>query len=110
MAGLAPGVDGVTSSFAENAAALTTCDNAASDMAGTMQNNLNGQLTRLKSNVSEAGISIGNVLIPMVSKLADTVDHAVTWFNSLDESQQKQLSPLQAWPLPLARPLWCLAH
>lgn len=61
----------------------------ASRQAETMLENLNGQLTLLKSALEGAAITIGETLTPMISQLVEWVQQAVDWFNSLDEGQQQ---------------------
>lgn len=46
-----------------NAEALQNCDGTASDMAATMQDNLLGRLTQLKSKLEDIGITVGNALL-----------------------------------------------
>lgn len=58
----------------------------AKKMADAMQDNLNGQLTILKSGLEEAAISIGDALMPQIRNLTKGVQDGVTWFNSLDDS------------------------
>ena len=64
--------------------AITNCDGAANAMAEKMQDNLNGQLEKLKSGLSELAIQIGDGLMPLIRGLAEAVTGLVTWLNSLD--------------------------
>lgn len=52
-------------------------------MASTMQDNLNGQLTILKSQLEEAAISIGEALMPSVRDIVSKFQEWVDKFNSL---------------------------
>lgn len=61
----------------------------ASQQAETMLDNLNGQLTLLKSALEGAAISIGETLAPMVSQLVGYVQQAVDWFNAMDDGQKR---------------------
>lgn len=56
---------------------------AAVNMADTMQNNLNGQITILKSALSEAAISIGQALMPLMKQLTGVIQSLVEKFNNL---------------------------
>ena len=47
--------------------AIENCDGASESMAETMQDNLNGQLTILKSQLEELAISFGDILMPTIS-------------------------------------------
>lgn len=91
MSGLAAIVGASAEDWNKLSTAIDGSEGAANDMYATMQDNLNGQLTILKSNLSEAAISIGNALIPMISSLADKIDGAVTWFNKLNSSQKQTI-------------------
>ena len=64
---------------------------AADQMAETQLNNLQGQLTILKSSIEGAGISFGEILLPTISKLATAFQNLMNWLNGLDESQKKTL-------------------
>ena len=56
-----------------------------------MQDNLNGQLTILKSQLSEAAISIGDALIPKIREATSVVQAATDWFNNLS-AEEKQVA------------------
>ena len=63
----------------------------ASEQADVMLDNLNGQLTLLKSAVEGAAISIGETLTPMISKLVKWIQNMVDWFNGLDDGQKNMI-------------------
>lgn len=71
--------------------AIDKAGGAADQMAETQLNNLQGQLTILKSSIEGAGISFGEILLPTISKLATAFQNLMNWLNGLDESQQKTL-------------------
>ena len=75
--------------FNELSGYLGDCDGAAATMADTMNNNLNGQITQLKSAVSEAAISIGQTLMPMIKDVVAKVQEWTDKFNGLDDKQKK---------------------
>ena len=64
--------------IAKLSSAIDNCDGSAEKMAMTMQDNLAGQLTILKSQLQELAISFGDILMPairsIVSKLQGFVD------------------------------------
>lgn len=78
-------------SFEDYAAALGVCDGAAADMAATMQDNLQGQLTQLKSKLEGVAITIGNILMPYVKDCVQYISDMVDRFASLDENTQKTI-------------------
>ena len=66
--------------------AIENCDGASESMAETMQDNLNGQLTILKSQLEELAISFGDILMPTIRKIVSAVQQFVDKLNSMDES------------------------
>lgn len=71
--------------------ALYDVDGTAEDMANTMLNNLNGQITILKSTIETLLIQIGDLLMPTISKIVEKIRQLVVYFTSLDEEQKKQI-------------------
>ena len=70
---------------------LYNCDGAANDMAKTMQDNLKGKITQLKSALEGAGIAIGEKLIPALTDIVKGITNTVSSFNKLDEGTQKSI-------------------
>ena len=62
---------------------------AAQQMADTQLNNLQGQLTILKSALEGLAISIGELLMPYIKQIVGWIQSFVDWLNSLDEGTQK---------------------
>lgn len=62
---------------------------AAQQMADTQLDNLNGQITILKSAVEGAAISIGEVLAPIIKDVVAKIQEWTDKFNSLDDKQKK---------------------
>lgn len=71
--------------------AITNSEGAAEGMAEVMQDNLNGQLTILKSQLQEAAISIGDSLVPAIRGLISKIQEWVDWFNSLSDGQKQMV-------------------
>ena len=69
---------------------------AAEAMAMTMQDNLEGQLTILKSQLQELAISLGDLLMPMIREFVSKIQDIVTWLNSLDDAQKEQIMQIAA--------------
>lgn len=67
---------------------LYNSNGAASEMAATMNDNLSGQITTLKSALEGAAISIGTALMPVIKQLVEWINSLVTWFNNLNPSIQ----------------------
>lgn len=64
---------------------------SAQQMADTQLDNLNGQITLLKSQLEGLAIQIGETLMPIVKGLVDRISGVVTWFSNLDEGAQKTI-------------------
>lgn len=71
--------------------AIENCDGASESMAETMQDNLNGQLTILKSQLEELAISFGDILMPAIRKIVSAVQQFVDKLNSMDESTRETI-------------------
>lgn len=71
--------------------AIANSEGAAEGMAEVMQDNLNGQLTILKSQLQEAAISIGDTLVPAIRGLISKIQEWVDWFNSLSDGQKQMV-------------------
>lgn len=69
--------------------AINNCDGTAEKMAATMQDNLAGQLTILKSQLEGLAISIGEILMPYIRQIVGWIQGLVDWLNSLDEGTKK---------------------
>ena len=69
--------------------AIANCDGESKRMADTMQDNLAGQLTILKSQLQELAISIGEILMPHIRNIVSHIQKFVDWLNSLDEGTKK---------------------
>lgn len=91
MSGLLAIMNASDDDIAKLSKAIKSANGTAKDMAETMQNNLNGQLTILKSQLSEAAISIGDALIPKIREATSVVQSATDWFNNLS-AEEKQLA------------------
>ena len=78
--------------------AIATCSDevdgysgAAEKMAAVMQDNLNGQITILKSQLQELAISFGDALMPAVRKVVTAVQGFVDKLNGMNESQRNAI-------------------
>lgn len=60
-------------------------------MAETMMDNLNGQITIIKSSLEGFAISIGELLMPKIRELAQKIQGLLDYFNSLDDAQKMQI-------------------
>ena len=63
--------------------AISNCDGASEKMANTMQDNLAGQLTILKSQLEELAISFGEMMMPTIRNIVSAVQGFVDKLNAL---------------------------
>ena len=62
---------------------------AAGQMADTQLDNLQGQITILKSALEGLAISFGELLMPAIKQIVGWVQKFVEWLNSLDDGTKK---------------------
>lgn len=71
--------------------AIDNCDGTAESMAVTMQDNLAGQLTILKSQLEELAISFGEILMPAIRSIVSHIQGFIDKLNGMDEGQKKAI-------------------
>lgn len=77
--------------IAKLSGAIDNCNGAAQSMADTMNNNLEGQLTILKSQLQELAISFGEILLPAVKKIVNWVQGFIDVLNSLPDGVKETI-------------------
>lgn len=80
-----------TERWEELGSAISDAEGAARQMSETQLDNLNGQLTILKSSLEGLAISFGELILPFVKDLTSGIQSVINWLNSLDENQKKTL-------------------
>lgn len=68
---------------------IDNCDDAAQNMAETMQDNLSGQITALQSTLQELAIAFGEILMPYIRKAVSVIQDFVKKLNGMSEGQKK---------------------
>ena len=71
--------------------AIANCDGKSAEMAATMQDNLAGQLTILKSQLEELAISFGEILMPAIRQIVTWVQGFVDKLNGMDEGTKNTI-------------------
>lgn len=69
--------------------AITESGGAAQQMADTQLDNLEGQITILKSALEGLAISIGELLLPAIKIIVGWIQNFVDWLNGLDDGTKK---------------------
>ena len=91
MAGWLAIINASDKDFDKLTGAIDNCDGTALEMAETMQDNLMGQITILKSQLQELAISFGDALMPMIRKVVSALQSFVDRLNSMSEGQRNAI-------------------
>lgn len=91
MSGLLAIVNSSDKDFKKLTEAINGSSGACNKMYDVANDNLNGQLTILKSTVESIGISFGEKLTPYVKKTVELIQNAANKFNSLSDAQQNTI-------------------
>lgn len=73
MSGFLALMNAAPADIAKLSGAIDNCDGASAKMADTMQDNLAGQLTILKSQLQELAIAFGEILMPAIRNIVSHV-------------------------------------
>jgi TP901 family phage tail tape measure protein len=77
--------------IAKLSSAIENCDGTAQSMADTMNDNLAGQLTILKSQLEELAISFGEILMPAIRQIVGWVQAFVDKLNALPDGVKQTI-------------------
>ena len=69
-------------------------EGTTAEMAEAMMSGFGGSIEKLKSSIDVAATSLGQALAPTILKVAEGIQKAVDWFNSLSESQQQLIAKI----------------
>lgn len=89
MSGMLAIINATPEDFAKLTEATRDYTGAAKDMAETMQDNLQGQITILKSGLEGLALKAFDVLMPYVTDLVAKLQSMVDWFDNLSPAMQK---------------------
>lgn len=89
MSGLLAIVNSSQTDFDNLTEAINNSSGAAQNVADVMMDNLGGQLTILKSTLEGIAISFGNILLPAVKKVAESLQDFLSWLNGLTDGQKQ---------------------
>ena len=67
-------------------------EGTTAEMAEAMMGGFGGSIEKLKSSIDVAATSLGEALAPTISKVADAIQKAVDWFNSLSDEQKEMIA------------------
>ena len=96
MSGLLAIVNSSQADFDKLTDAINNSSGAAEKTATTMQNNLGGQLTILKSTLEGIAIAFGDLLLPAIKQFAGKLQDLLNWVNNLSDSQKELIVKIAA--------------
>ena len=91
MSGMLSIVNATTEDYDKLANAIDGSSGAAEDMATTMNDNLKGQITILKSGLEGLGIQIGEIVVPYIKEFVDFLQSLVDRFSQVDEKTMRMI-------------------
>lgn len=91
MSGMLAIINASDEDFEKLANSIGNADGRAQEMADTMLNNLNGQITILKSQLEGLAIQIGNALMPVVKSIVERIQSFAEWLSNLSQEQQEMV-------------------
>ena len=91
MSGMLAIINASEEDFAKLELATESYHGAATEMAETMQQGLNGQLTALKSKLEGVAITIGEKLMPIASGFVSVISKMVDGFANLSPAMQNTI-------------------
>ena len=89
MSGFLALMNAAPEDIAKVSGAVNNCKDAAKNMADTMQDNLEGQLTILKSQLQELAISFGDLLMPAVRSIVSGLQGMVNVLNAMPDGVKR---------------------
>lgn len=89
MSGFLALMNAAPEDIAKVSGAVNNCKDAAKNMADTMQDNLEGQLTILKSQLQELAISFGDLLMPAVRSIVSGLQGMVNVLNAMPDEVKR---------------------
>lgn len=92
IAGVNALLSNCTDRWDELSSTIDNAGDAAGQMSDTQLNNLNGQLTILKSGLEGLAIAFGEALLPLVKDVTAFIQNVVTWLNNLNDEQVQTIA------------------
>lgn len=92
IAGVNALLSNCTDRWDELSSTIDNAGDAAEQMSDTQLDNLNGQLTILKSGLEGLAIAFGEALLPLVKDVTAAIQAIVTWLNNLNDEQVQTIT------------------
>lgn len=84
-------LSGLNEEYGDLKTEIEGADGALNEVAETMQDNVQGNVTKLKSAFEGLGIQVGEKLLPYVTQFIEGLQKLVQWFGDLDEETQQAI-------------------
>ncbi|MBQ9685949.1 MAG: phage tail tape measure protein [Oscillospiraceae bacterium] len=97
MAGWLAIINASDQDFDKLTSAIDNCDGSAEQMALTMQDNLSGQITILKSALQELMIQIGDALMPTIRNIVSHIQTFIEKLQGMDEGTRNTILRVAAF-------------
>lgn len=110
MSGMLAIINGSDKDFEKLAGAIDNCDGSSEKMANTMNDNLQGQITILMSQLQELAISFGEILMPKIRDIVTHIQNFVDKLNAMDEGQKETILRIGMFVAALAPMLMGLGN
>lgn len=92
MSGMLAVVNTAQSDYDSLSESIYNCDGTAENMANTMNDNLNGQFTILKSTLETIALQFGDILLPIIKKFVAKLQEFATYLTNLNDSQRETIA------------------
>lgn len=96
LSGLMAIVNASDEDFEKLTDSIYNSEGAAENMADVMQDNLGGDVKKLKSALEELAIAFGELIIPVVRDVVDVIQEMVNDLNALDEPTKRLIVTIAA--------------
>ncbi len=91
MSGFLALMNAAPSDIEKLSGAIDSCDDMSLKMAETMQDNLEGQVTILKSQLEELAISFGEMLMPKIRAIVSKIQALIDKLNQMDPATKETI-------------------
>lgn len=91
MSGMLAVINASDEDFSKLTESIDSSDGAAKEMADTMNNNLSGQLTLLKSQLGELAIQFVTLIMPYLKQGVEWLSGVCDWVAGLDDNTKKMI-------------------
>lgn len=96
MSGMLAIINASDADFEKLTKSINNADGAAEEMAETMMDNTAGAIEQMMGSLETLGIQIGNIITPLIKKVANTIQQFSDWLSTLDKETQTLIVTIAA--------------